>query len=275
MVTSRVVWATVAGLALVASVAWALKRGGEPPSGEPSSLAEASAPSAEVARLRTELAELRTRNQELSGEVEWLRAQLALLGETPAPLDEPPEGETPGAETPSSDSEEGKKGWFDGDALVAGGVSPYDVERLREAFDASEMDLIELENEARREGWFRTQRYWEALRDLRVGLREDIGDEAYDQLLFATGRNNRVVIDEVLRDSPGARAGLQPGDVLISYDGRRIFKAGELKKATTQGQLGDRVAIDLLRDGERRRIYLERGPIGTKLDRARMLPEWQ
>ncbi len=276
MVVSRAAWMTAGGLALMASVAWvALSRSGDPPPPQPAAAGPGDT-GGETARLRAALEEERARATELAREVEWLRAQLALIAEangTPPDFASAPPPEASGAEDAGAEPEEDERLWFDGDALVAGGVPPYDVERLREKFDASEMELIALENQARREGWFDTRQYRQSLRDLRIGLREEIGDEAYDQLLFATGRDNRVVIADVLRDSPGARAGLEPGDVLLSYGGSRVFRAGELKRATTQGKLGDRVAIDLLRDGERRRIYAERGPIGARLRPGRGLPD--
>lgn len=280
MVTSRVVWGSAAGLALVAPLAWALSRGPDAPPPEPErgtrELASGDL-SAELERLRATLRDERERNLELQGDVEWLRAQLAALGSAAAPPTAMPEtldeagAEAADAGPHSAQGEE--KLWFDAKALKTTGVPLHDVERLREIFDASEMALIELENQARREGWYRSQRYSQTLRDMRIGLREEIGDEAFDQLLYATGRTNRVVIEEVLRDSPGARAGIQSGDVVVSYDGRRVFRAGELKNATTEGEIGDRVTIDVLRDGEAIRLYAQRGPIGVKLRPAQLAPE--
>jgi hypothetical protein len=273
MVASRVLWGSVAGLALAAAIAWVLAQGRLPSA----PAAPRAAPQrSELERLSAELAEARERNLRLGAEVEWLRAQIALLGQAQAPAPPAQEPAAPQPEAAAPETGEGSEQdrlWFDAAALAAGGLPGHEVERLREVFDRSEMALIDLEHEARRDAWFRTPRYWQALRDLRMGLREEIGDEDFDLLLYATGRDNRVVISEVLRESPGERAGFQAGDVVVSYGGQRVFRAGELQRATTEGQRGERVAVDVLRDGERVRIYAERGPIGAKLRGARILPE--
>lgn len=277
MVTSRVVWCSAAGLALMVPLAWALQRGSPgPPPGAKNETAELrdGGAAAEVERLRAALAEEQQRRTELQGEVDWLRTQLAALGSAGTGAPGPEEaGAAADEPTPGSEGKEDEKLWFDADALRATGVPPGDVDRLREVFDASEMALIELEHQARREGWYRNPRFWKTLRELRLGLREEIGDESYDQLLYATGRENRVVIEAVLRDSPGAQAGIQTGDVVVSYGGRRVFRAGELRDATTEGEVGERVTIDVLRNGESIRIYAQRGPIGVKLRAALVAPE--
>lgn len=299
MLASRAAWGIAAGgLVAVSALAWLLAaRGGvdAPPAREDA---------AERERLRAELDAARDRNQQLAAENEWLQAQVDLLtgrigtghSEAPAPAGGSEAEESADAAGSAAEGKaaagataavvfgenskaEGSQGdgdlWFDDAALLEAGVQPYEVERLRDVFNSSEMQLIELENQAQREGWYRRPRYWQALSELRTGLRENIGDEDFDLLLYATGRKNRVVIDAVLGDSPGERAGLAPGDIVLSYDGRRIFKAPELKQATVQGQVGDRVAIDVLRNGERVRIYVARGPLGARLSNKKMLPEIQ
>lgn len=229
----------------------------------------------ELERLRAELDAQRQLNDELSGEVSWLRQQLDLLADF-EPAAPAPEEDSEGDEAAQADAnaaEPQEKVWFDDQALLANGLPPDEVERLREVFESSEMAMLELDHQARREGWARTPRYRQERRALQIGLRTEIGDEAFDLMLFATGRPNRVLIANVLRDSPGERAGLQPGDVILSYGERRIFHPNELRSATTTGKLGENVRVDLLRDGETMRIYAQRGPIGVRLDRARMLPE--
>ena len=77
--------------------------------------------------------------------------------------------------------------------------------------------------------------------------------------------NNRVIVRGVLRASPAMEAGVLPGDVLVRYDGRRIFNRFELKLATTEGKAGSTVALDLVRAGEPLRIYTARGPLGVTM----------
>lgn len=295
---SRAVWGIVTGGVLAAVAVWVL-HGEEGANGAPEiALRDAPVASSELASLRAELEAERERNLQLAAEVKWLQAQVDIL--TGREAETEPESDagvaaTPGAETEAATGERGAEAdilfgsaakgaagengggvqglWFHEDELLAAGLLPHEVERLRDVFNTSEMRIIDLEHQARREGWYRKPRYWENLQRMRHELRQGIGEEDYDLLLYATGRSNRVVIDGILRDSPGERAGLQPGDVVLSYEGRRIFKTPELKHATVQGQVGDRVAIDVLRDGERVRVYTQRGPLGARLRPERILPQ--
>ncbi len=261
--------AIVAGLALLAVWVWVWSRNGDARPELP-----AAGQDAEIETLRSALEAERDRNRELAAQVEWLRLQLEALARSEAPQLSGDNAAQPEAEpeTPAGPPKPDEKLWFDEDLLLAGGVPSHEAERLREIFDASEMEIIDLRHDAMREGWLRSGRYMKEMRDLRAGLREEIGDESFDLLLYATGRKNRVSISDVLGDSPGERAGFQPGDVVLSYDGKRIFKTTELQRATTQGRLGDSVVVEVLRGGERIRLYPARGPMGFRLKPTRQMP---
>jgi hypothetical protein len=238
---------------------------------------------AEVEQLRAELERQRAANRELSAQVEWMRNELGALASLEAAQEQAGAGTAADAggtdEATGGEAEGGGPGarsedvWFDDAALAEAGVPPDEIERLREVFERSEMEMIALRNQATREGWLRAQRFHQEVLARRAGLREELGDGSFDLLLYATGRNNRVIVADVLRGSPGERAGLQPGDVLIAYGERRVFHPIELQHATTGGKAGDRVPVWVLRDGERLRLHLEFGPIGAKLRSGRMLPE--
>ena len=262
--------AIVAGLILVAVWAWVSSRSDDAPPAAPAAGREA-----EIQALRDALEAESERNRELAAQVEWLRLQLEELARSEAPR--PGGGDTAQREaereTAAGEQKADEKLWFDTGLLLANGVPSHEAERLREIFDASEMEIIDLRHQATREGWLRSGRYMRELHDLRAGLREEIGDESFDLLLYATGRNNRVLIADVLRDSPGDRAGFRPGDVVLSYDGRRIFKTTGLQRATTQGRLGDGVVVEVLRDGEVIRLYPARGPMGVRLKWKQLMPQ--
>jgi len=46
----------------------------------------------------------------------------------------------------------------------------------------------------------------------------------------------------------------------------RVFKPGELLLASSGGKPGDMVPVDIDRDGYRKRIYVELGPLGVKIE---------
>jgi len=254
--------------------------GGSAPSAGSPLEADLASARLEVATLRQALDEERHERQALEAEVEWLREQLESAGwadpaggasHAGAEAAAPDSAGEAGADSPAP-GHGGERPWFDAEALAKHGLPPADVERLREAFGASELALLRLEDQARREGWLDEPRYRLALRDMRLALRGELGDEGFDALLYATGRRNRVVVSDLLGDSPAERAGLEPGDEILRYADARIFGPMELKAATTAGTAGERVEIVVLRDGARERVFVPRGPLGIRMRPASRPP---
>jgi S1-C subfamily serine protease len=68
----------------------------------------------------------------------------------------------------------------------------------------------------------------------------------------------------VLASSPAERAGLQRGDEIFSYDGKRVFNVRELNELTPVAASDEPVVVDVRRNGENLRIVLPRGPIGVR-----------
>jgi S1-C subfamily serine protease len=69
-------------------------------------------------------------------------------------------------------------------------------------------------------------------------------------------------VRDVLATSPGARAGLKPGDQVVSFDGQRVFDMSDINRLVLEGQPGQVVAVDVIRDGQLVQLYVPRGPIG-------------
>lgn len=59
-----------------------------------------------------------------------------------------------------------------------------------------------------------------------------------------------AVVTEVEPDSPGAKAGLQIGDVITEINGRKISDSGELQVEVGQKQPGTKIEVTVLRDGK-------------------------
>ena len=247
-------------VALLAALACGSDHETPPSSGPPADAArELEAAQLEIATLREALASEHVEREALEAELERLRAEPAEAGASDTA------GAPPGAAPPTEP-------WFAADDLLQHGVEPAEVDRVCEAFDRSEMALLELEDRARREGWLGTPRYWQALYEERSGLRAELGDERFDLLLYASGRRNRVVVEDLLDGSPAQRAGLQRGDEILRYDDARIFRASELKFQTTQGKPGATLAIDLVRDGSPVRVWVSSGPLGVRLGEEHRFP---
>ena len=58
-----------------------------------------------------------------------------------------------------------------------------------------------------------------------------------------------AVVEDVRRDGPAARAGLQKGDVVTSFDGERVRSARQLARLVRETAAGRSVTIDVDRDG--------------------------
>lgn len=161
------------------------------------------------------------------------------------------------------------------DNLVKAGIDPVvaaDIVRRQNAFD---LNLLELRDRALREGYLGTDRYQRELNALQaqdVVLREEIGDDAYDRYLFATGQHNRVKIAAVMLGSSAEQAGLKTGDMILSYNDKPMFNWIELQDATTQGERDEYVNVTVIRNGQFMNIWLPRGPLGVRLGTVRVRP---
>jgi C-terminal processing protease CtpA/Prc len=152
---------------------------------------------------------------------------------------------------------------FDEAALVAAGVSPDSARQTRERWEENVLDRLYLNDRAAREGWTDSQRHWRELTLLDEQLRAKLSDDEYDEYLFASGAANRVVVRDVTSGSAGAEIGLLPGDVIVRYDGQRVFATEDLQQATWGGSPGEPVSLEVHRDGGSIRMTVPRGAFVT------------
>ena len=134
--------------------------------------------------------------------------------------------------------------------LVDGGFTEARANQILVLEDEVRMQALQTEYEAQRNGtdldpW--TQAY-----NAQAAFRENLGDADYEKYLQARGGESSITVREVIGSSPANRAGLRPGDRILSYDGDRVFNMFELKD----------VVVDIERDGQRMQLVLPRGPMG-------------
>lgn len=162
------------------------------------------------------------------------------------------------------------------DILVRAGINEElaaDIVRRRNEIDIS---ILELRDRATREGYLNTERFTREMRTLReqdISLREDIGDDYYDSYLYASGQSNRVRVASVMMGSQAEMSGMQDGDMILSYDNKRMFSWSELQQSTSQGERGEYVNVTVLRNGQQVNLWIPRGPLGIRLGTARVKPE--
>jgi hypothetical protein len=155
------------------------------------------------------------------------------------------------------------------------GMDPTTVTQIRQRFEQLEMDRLYLKDRAQREGWSGTVRYSNEvakIEERRADVRNSLGESEYDAYLYANGDPNRVSIRELITGSPAGAAGLEPGDTVLRYDGKRVFTTRELQNATAAGRAGENVPVEIEREGRSMTLYVPRGPLGVYLDMDRKAP---
>ncbi len=184
----------------------------------------------------------------------------------------PGEAFLPGAQTqPENDTRRASQE----ERLLAAGVDPFTASRLQQRQNEWQLARLELIDRAAREGWGDSDRLeseLDAFDGSRPDLRAELGDDAYDRYLSESGRRNRVGIRTVIPGSAADTAGIQAGDLVISYANNRLFSPGDLRDQTQGGVLGETVTVVVERNGSTQTLNVARGPLGVTLSRERSDP---
>jgi hypothetical protein len=144
--------------------------------------------------------------------------------------------------------------------LVQNGITPERAEWILRRESEARFEALQAEFDARRAG--ESIDPYASILDAQTRLRSDLGDADYENYLQSMGQPTAVMVQEVLASSPANRAGLQAGDQLVSYGGMRVFSMTELRAQAMQGQTGEDVVIEIMRDGTLMQLTMPRGPLG-------------
>lgn len=164
------------------------------------------------------------------------------------------------------------------DRFVSAGFDEAQAIDLQRREDEFAMQELSLRDRASREKWINTSRYGEEFREIRknrYSIRDELGDEDYDRYLYAVGEPNRIFVAKVLDTSPAQQAGLERGDSILSYNGKKVFSLRELSALTMQGSAGESVPLSVLRGGQQMQIWIPRGPIGFQSSGGSVNPNEQ
>jgi len=198
---------------------------------------------------------------ELAREREAVAQLREALEESRTALRKPPPGSRRRKSSPTTE--------FDAGVLQLGGFSPDDIEWIRGRWEQAEMEKRYLADlEARDEDPPPGGEY----PDIERELREDLGDNGYDAMLYATNQDNRVALERVQNNSIAYRAGLRDGSVVWSYDGQRVFRSEELATLATTGRRGEFVEIVIVTPDGTEQLFVERNPLGADLVSAKGRP---
>lgn len=122
--------------------------------------------------------------------------------------------------------------------------------RLEDDAVRAEMDVIRLEGAlGQGEPFF-----------MELGRRSAAGAELAEMneglSAYFGGQRAGALVIEVSPESPAARAGLQPGDVIVRAGGEEVEDPADVRMALTRAEEG-RVALEVIRQGRRRELSLE------------------
>ncbi len=85
------------------------------------------------------------------------------------------------------------------------------------------------------------------LRPLTEPIAEELGLES----------DEGAVVAAVDDRGPATRAGVRPGDVIVEIDGRPVRAVEDVFAGLRRRQIGQRVALEVVRDGERVRLMTD------------------
>jgi len=92
-----------------------------------------------------------------------------------------------------------------------------------------------------------------------------------------------ILVSGVVEDSPAEEAGLEDGDVIISFKGKKVYSTRNLSRLVRKTTSGTKVKLEIIRDGEKKRLKVTIGersstvwydwsPEKFKLKKKRVLP---
>ena len=70
-----------------------------------------------------------------------------------------------------------------------------------------------------------------------------------------------ALVSSVLKDSPAAKAGVQPGDVITKFEGKEISRSSDLPPMVAQLRPGSKVTLEVWREGKAKELTATTGEL--------------
>jgi len=159
---------------------------------------------------------------------------------------------------------------FDRKLLVDAGLPESEAQRLRERYEAFQIERAAQVERARQEG--RQQEIAGLVAGLERQFRQELGEDLYDYTLYGAGDTNRIRVQDVPADSAAASAGVEKGDLIRRYAGQPVYAPRELVDRLSSIPAGRRVPLQVERAGQLIELQIAAGPLGAPIEPARGAP---
>jgi len=70
------------------------------------------------------------------------------------------------------------------------------------------------------------------------------------------GNNDGVYIADVVKDSPADKAGVKPGDVLLSINGIKVTSSPAVQELVNRYRPKDKISVEIVRDGKQKDLSI-------------------
>jgi len=90
---------------------------------------------------------------------------------------------------------------------------------------------------------------------------------------FGMDNPHGALVAKVLDDSPAAAAGLQVGDVIVEFNGKKVMRSSGLPPLVGRAKVGESSRVTVIRDGKRRNIGVTIAQLPNAITQAAFSPE--
>lgn len=156
-------------------------------------------------------------------------------------------------------------------ALIIAGVSEPEADSMIARLDALALARLEANYQVRQASADGGSGASQARLDRRAippdsaAIRQEFGDTAYDQYLYASEQPNRVSVASVLRESSAQGVGVETGDYLRSLDGEPLYSVRDLTQRVQQGSPEQTYSLVVERNGQTIETWVPGGPLGVRV----------
>jgi serine protease Do len=98
-------------------------------------------------------------------------------------------------------------------------------------------------------------------------ISEDIGES------LGVPENTGALVAGVTPESPAAKGGIEPGDVILKFDGKDVTTMRGLPKLVAQAQIGKSVEVEVLRQGQKKTLTIAVGMLDDEESKPEPAPE--